>query len=60
MNPTQELFTTFTTEKLVTLLDNKLLNSDQEVAARRVLKDRLEGLDEVVKSEALHEKIVSA
>jgi hypothetical protein len=28
--------------------------------ARRILKDRLEGLDEVVKSEALHDKIVSA
>jgi len=27
---------------------------------RRVLKDRLEGLDEVVKSEMLHDKIVSA
>jgi len=27
---------------------------------RRVLKDRLEGLDEVLKSEMLHDKIVSA
>jgi len=32
----------------------------QLLSARRILKDRLEGLDQVIKSEALHDKIVSA
>ena len=52
--------TKFDTETLVTLLDKELLNPLADVTARRVLKDRLEGLDEVVCVENLNDKIVGA
>ena len=50
----------FNNEVLVTLLDNELLNPLADVTARRVLKDRLEGLDEVVQVENLNDKVVGA
>ena len=52
--------TKFDTETLVTLLDKELLNPLADVTARRVLKDRLEGLDEVVRVENLNDKVVGA
>ena len=48
--------TKFDTETLVTLLDKELLNPLADVTARRVLKDRLESLDEVVQVENLNDK----
>lgn len=41
-----------------TRLDMSDWNNDARIA--RILKDRLEGLDEMVKSEVLHDKIVGA
>ena len=52
--------TKFDTETLVTLLDKELLNPLADVTARRVLKDRLESLDEVVQVENLNDKVVGA
>lgn len=52
--------TKFDTETLVTLLDKELLNPLADVTARRVLKDRLEGLDKVVRVENLNDKVVGA
>ena len=51
-----EALSKFNNEVLVTLLDNELLNPLADVTARRVLKDRLEALDEVVQVENLNDK----
>ena len=49
-----------TNNELIDLIELEVLDLEADVAVRRILKDRLEGLDEVVKSEMLHDKIVSA
>jgi len=59
----QELYKTlltFTNEELVNITDACRLDLPSHDMARRILKDRLEGLNEMVKSEVLHDKIVSA
>jgi hypothetical protein len=59
----QELYKTlltFTNEELVNITDACRLDLPSHGMARRILKDRLEGLDEMVKSEVLHDKIVGA
>jgi hypothetical protein len=55
-----ESLRTFTNDQLTALLENELLHSLADVAARRILKDRLEGLDEMVRVENLKDKIASA
>jgi len=49
-----------TNDELVDLIELDVLDVEADAKVRRILKDRLEGLDEVVKSEMLHDKIVSA
>lgn len=49
-----------TNDELIDLIELEVLDLEGDAKVRRILKDRLEGLDEVVKSEALHDKIVSA
>ena len=53
-----ETLKNFSNEVLVTLLDKELLHPLADVTARRVLKDRLEGLDEFMQAEALADKVV--
>jgi len=50
----------WTPDEMLQLLEKGILHAAAERQIRRYLKDRLEGLDEMVKSEVLHDKIVSA
>jgi len=59
----QELYKTlltFTNEELVNITDACRLDLPSHDMARRILKDRLEGLEDVVRVENLKDKIVSA
>jgi len=51
---------TKTNDELIDLIELDVLDHEGDGMARRILKDRLEGLDEMVKSEVLHDKIVGA
>jgi len=49
-----------TNHELIDLIELDVLDHEGDGMVRRILKDRLEGLDEMVKSEVLHDKIASA
>lgn len=49
-----------TNDELIDLIELDVLDHEDDGMVRRILKDRLEGLDEMVKSEVLHDKIVGA
>ena len=49
-----------TNNELIDLIELEVLDLEADVAVRRILKDRLEGLEGVVKGEVLASKIVSA
>jgi len=49
-----------TNDELIDLIELDVLDHEDDGMVRRILKDRLEGLDEMVKSEVLHDKIASA
>jgi len=55
-----ELLKTKTNDELIDLIELDVLDHEDDGMVRRILKDRLEGLDEMVKSEVLHDKIASA
>jgi hypothetical protein len=47
-----------TNDELIDLIELDVLDHEGDGMVRRILKDRLEGLEDVVKSEVLHDKIV--
>lgn len=51
---------TKTNHELIDLIELDVLDHDDDAMVRRILKDRLEGLEGVVKGEVLADKIVSA
>jgi hypothetical protein len=55
-----EILSKMSNKDLLGLINFELLEPVANKMARRILKDRLEGLDEMVKSEVLHDKIASA
>jgi hypothetical protein len=56
----QLVFSKLNNEVLLELLGNDTLDALSAIAIRRVLRDRLEGLDDVVRVEALNDKVVGA
>ena len=55
-----EILSKMSNKDLLGLINFELLEPVANKMARRILKDRLEGLEQVVKSEVLHDKIVGA
>jgi hypothetical protein len=51
---------TKTNDELIDLIELDVLDHEGDGMVRRILKDRLEGLDNVVRVENLKDKIVSA
>jgi hypothetical protein len=51
---------TKTNDELIDLIELDVLNYNDDSMVRRILKDRLEGLEGVVKNEVLANKIVGA
>jgi hypothetical protein len=56
----QLVFSKLDNEVLLELLGNDTLDALSVIAIRRVLRDRLEGLDDVVRVQLLSNKIVGA
>jgi hypothetical protein len=56
----QLVFSKLNNEVLLELLGNDTLDALSVIAIRRVLRDRLEGLDDVIRVEALNSKVVGA
>jgi hypothetical protein len=51
---------TKTNDELIDLIELDVLDHNDDAMVRRILKDRLEGLEGVVKGEVLADKIVGA
>lgn len=51
---------TKTNDELIDLIELDVLDHNDDAMVRRILKDRLEGLEDVVRVENLKDKIVSA
>ena len=51
---------TKTNDELIDLIELDVLDHEGDGMVRRILKDRLEGLDDVVRVENLKDKIVGA
>ena len=49
-----------TNDELIDLIELDVLDHEGDGMVRRILKDRLEGLEDVVRVENLNDKIVSA
>ena len=49
-----------TNDELIDLIELDVLDHNDDSMVRRILKDRLEGLDEVVRVENLNDKVVGA
>lgn len=56
----QLVFSKLDNEVLLELLGNDTLDALSVIAIRRVLRDRLEGLDDVVRVQLLSNKVVGA
>jgi hypothetical protein len=56
----QLVFSKLNNEVLLELLGNDTLDALSVIAIRRVLRDRLEGLDDVVRVQLLSNKVVGA
>lgn len=56
----QAVFNKLDNEVLLELLGNDTLDALSVIAIRRVLRDRLEGLDDVVRVQLLSNKVVGA
>jgi hypothetical protein len=55
-----ESLQTKTNHELIDLLELDVLDHNDDAMVRRILKDRLEGLEDAVRVENLKDKIVSA
>jgi hypothetical protein len=55
-----ESLQTKTNDELIDLIELDVLNHNDDAMVRRILKDRLEGLEDAVRVENLKDKIVSA
>jgi hypothetical protein len=51
---------TKTNDELIDLIELDVLDHDDDSMVRRILKDRLEGLEDVVRVENLNDKVVGA
>lgn len=49
-----------TNHQLIDLIELDVLDHDDDSMVRRILKDRLEGLEDVVRVENLNDKVVGA
>ena len=49
-----------TNDELIDLIELDVLDHDDDSMVRRILKDRLEGLEDVVRVENLNDKVVGA
>lgn len=55
-----ESLQTKTNDELIDLIELDVLDHNDDAMVRRILKDRLEGLEDAVRVENLKDKIVSA
>lgn len=51
---------TKTNDELIDLIELDVLDHDDDSMVRRILKDRLEGLEDVIRVENLNDKVVGA
>ena len=51
---------TKTNDELIDLIELDVLNHEDDASVRRILKDRLEGMEDVIRVENLNDKVVGA